>query len=308
MGTEKKRNKILLYYNAHSGSGVFKNNLDYIVDRCQEKGFQLEPVRAAKGIIIEDVLSQMDQDEYSRIIAAGGDGTINICVNSMIKHDIHIPLALLPAGTANDFAYYFELPNNIEYQMDIALGNMTTKADVGVVNNKNFINVTALGAVIDVSQKTDPNLKNAMGMMAYYLKAITEIPQIRALPVTITTPDKVMEEEIYFMVVMNGESAGGFRKLSPQSSINDGKLDVVAFRKMPVVELGPLLFEVIKGRHPQNKNVLYFQTDKLKIESPEDISTDIDGEHGEKLPLEFSVLHNRLEVFVSENTWRYDGI
>ena len=46
MGTEKKRNKILLYYNAHSGSGVFKNNLDYIVDRCQEKGFQLEPVRA----------------------------------------------------------------------------------------------------------------------------------------------------------------------------------------------------------------------------------------------------------------------
>ena len=250
----------------------------------------------------------MNPEEYSRIIAAGGDGTINICVNSMIKHDIHLPLALLPAGTANDFAYYFELPTNIEYLMDIALGDMTTKADVGVVNNKNFINVTALGAVIDVSQKTDPNLKNAMGMMAYYLKAITEIPQIRALPVTLTTPDEVMEEEIYFMVVMNGESAGGFRKLSPQSSINDGKLDVIAFRKMPVVELGPLLFEVIKGRHPKNKNVLYFQTDKLRIESPEDISTDIDGEHGEKLPLEFSVLHNRLEVFVSEDTWHYDSI
>ena len=308
MGTEKKRNKILLYYNAHSGSGVFKNNLDYIVDRCQEKGFQLEPVRAAKGIIIDDVLSEMNPEEYSRIIAAGGDRTINICVNSMIKHDIPLPLALLPAGTANDFAYYFELPTNIEYLMDIALGDMTTKADVGVVNSKNFINVTALGAVIDVSQKTDPNLKNAMGMMAYYLKAITEIPQIRALTVTLTTPDEVMEEEIYFMVVMNGESAGGFRKLSPQSSINDGKLDVIAFRKMPVVELGPLLFEVIKGRHPKNKNVLYFQTDKLRIESPEDISTDIDGEHGEKLPLEFSVLHNRLEVFVSEDTWHYDSI
>ena len=306
MCSEKKGNKVLLYYNSYSGSGIFKNNLDYIVERCQEKGMQVVPVRAAKGIVIDDVLSKLNQDEYSRRIAAGGDGTINICVNAMIKHDIHLPLALFPAGTANDFAYYFEIPSNIESMLDIALGDVTTKADVGVVNGRNFINVTALGALIDVSQKTDPNLKNVMGTMAYYLKAFTEIPKIRALPVTLTTPDDVYEEEIYFMVVMNGESAGGFRKLSPQSSVNDGKLDVIAFRKMPIVELGPLLFEVVNGRHPENKHVLYFQTDELTIESPEDINTDIDGEHGEQLPLNFSVLHNRLNIFVSEDSWNYD--
>ena len=196
--------------------------------------------------------------------------------------------------------------NEINYQLDIALGNKTTSVDVGVVNNRYFVNVTALGALIDVSQKTDPNLKNAIGTLAYYLKAVTEIPQIRALPVKLITPDKVYEEEIYFMVVMNGESAGGFRKLSPESYMNDGKLDVIAFRKMPIVELGPMLFEVVQGRHPNNKHVLYFQTDELTIESEENISTDIDGEHGEKLPLNFSVLHNRLEVFVSEKTWKYD--
>lgn len=302
MSNGRKTKRILLYYNAHSGSGIFKNNLDYIVERCQEKGYLLVPIRASKGLVIDDALANMNQDEFDRIIVAGGDGTTNICVNSMIKHDIHLPLALLPAGTANDFAYYFDIPSGIEYQMDVALGDVTAKADVGVVNSKNFINVTAMGALIDVSQKTDPNLKMAIGVMAYYLKAMTEIPQIRELPVKLITPEGVREEEIYFMVVMNGESAGGFRKLSPESSINDGKLDVIAFRKMPIVELGPLLFEVIKGRHPQNKHVLYFQTDKLRIESTEDISTDIDGEHGEMLPLDFSVLHNRLEVFVPNRT------
>lgn len=303
--SENKGNKILLYYNAYSGSGVFKNNLDYIVERCQERGFQVLPVRASKGYIIDQMLGEIDPNDFDRIIAAGGDGTINICVNAMVRHDINLPLGLLPAGTANDFAYYFDIPSSIEYQLDIALGDVTSNADVGVVNNKNFVNVAAMGALIDVSQKTDPNLKNVMGTLAYYLKAVTELPQLRALPVTLTTAEKVMEEEIYFMVVMNGESAGGFRKLSPQSSINDGKLDVIAFRKMPIVELGPLLFEVVKGSHPNNKNVVYFQTDKLKIESPVDISTDIDGEHGEKLPLEFSVLHNRLQIFVSEDSVRY---
>lgn len=287
-------------------AGVFKNNLDHIVDRCQQAGYQVVPVRAAKGIVIDNVLSEIDQNQFSRIIAAGGDGTMNLCVNAMVKYDIHLPLAILPAGTANDFAYYFELPSDIDYQLDIALGNKTTKADVGVVNDRCFINVAALGALIDVSQKTDPNLKNAIGTLAYYLKAVTEIPQIRALPVKLTTPEQVYEENIYFMVVMNGESAGGFRKLSPESNMNDGKLDVIAFKKMPIVELAPLLFEVVHGRHPNNKHVLYFQTDKLTIESEADISTDIDGEHGEKLPLEFSVLNKRLDVFVSKDTWNYD--
>lgn len=306
--TENKKtaNKILLYYNAYSGSGVFKNNLDHIVERIQDAGFQTIPVRASKGLVIDDVLANLDQDEFSRIIVAGGDGTVNLCVNAMIRHNIRLPLGILPAGTANDFAYYFEIPSDIDYQMDIALGDRTTKADVGEVNGRNFVNVAAMGALIDVSQKTDPNLKNAIGVLAYYLKALTEIPQLHAIPVKLTTPDAVYFEDIYFMVVMNGESAGGFRKLSPQSSMKDGKLDVIAFRKMPILELAPLLFEVVNGRHPNNKNVLFFQTDELTIESTEYISTDIDGEHGEELPLHFKVLNERLEVFVSEKNWTYD--
>lgn len=304
--TNKKANKVLLYYNAYSGSGVFKNNLDHIVERIQDAGFQTIPVRATKGLVIDEVLANIDQSEFSRIIVAGGDGTVNLCVNAMIRHKIHLPLGILPAGTANDFAYYFELPSDIDYQLDIALGSKTTRADVGEVNGRNFVNVAAMGALIDVSQKTDPNLKNAIGVLAYYLKALTEIPQLHAIPVKITTPDAVHFEDIYFMVVMNGESAGGFRKLSPQSSMNDGKLDVIAFRKMPILELGPLLFEVVNGRHPNNKNVLFFQAEELTIESTEYISTDIDGEHGEELPLYFRVLNERLEVFVSEQTWTYD--
>ena len=295
-----KKEKILVYYNPYSGSGVFKNNLDYIIERCQEAGYQPIPVRTAKGLAIDEALSEIDEREYSRIIVAGGDGTVNLCVNAMVKHVVHLPLAILPSGTANDFAYYFGLPSEIREAMDIALGDITKPADVGHVNDKIFINVAAMGALIDVSQKTDPNLKNTLGVAAYYLTALTELPQVKPLPVKLTTPEETYEEEIYFMVVMNGESAGGFRKLSPYSSISDGKLDVIAFRRMPFVEFGPLLIEVLRGKHSENKNVLYFQTEDLVLESEVDISTDIDGEHGEKLPLHFTVLHDRLDIFVKE--------
>lgn len=304
--TKKAKGKILLYYNPYSGNGLFKSNLDHIIERCQDAGFQVMPVRANKGLQIDRALSEIDENEYSRIIACGGDGTLNICVNTMIRHNIHLPLAILPAGTANDFAYYYELPTELDSALNIALGDRTTKADVGTVNDKCFINVAAMGAMVDVSQKTDPALKNAIGPLAYYLKGATELNQIHPIKVKLTTPEESIEEEIYFMTVCNGESAGGFRKLSPRSLMNDGKLDVVVFRKMPILEFAPLLFEVINGRHPENKHVLYYQTKSLLIESEEDMPTDIDGEHGEKLPLKFGIMEKRLDIFVDEKTWRFD--
>ena len=304
--TKRENSKLLLFYNGYSGNGMFRNNLDHIIERCQETGYQVTVVRAKKGVMIDRALSEIDQEEYSRIIACGGDGTINICVNAMVRHDIHLPLGILPAGTANDFAYYFELPNNIDAALNVALGDRTAKADVGLVNGKCFINVAAMGAMVDVSQKTDPTLKNAIGPLAYYLKGASELTQLHPINVRLTTPEKVREEEIYFMTVCNGESAGGFRKLSPNSMMNDGLMDVVAFRKMPILEFPPLLFEVLNGRHPENKNVLYFQTDSLLIEADEDMPTDVDGECGVKLPLEFSMLKQRLDIFVDGYTWKID--
>lgn len=296
----EKRQKVLLFYNPHSGNGMFKNNLDGIIDRFQASNFQVVPVRAAKGVAIQQALAEMDQSMYRQIVVAGGDGTINICVNAMIRNNIDLPLAIFPTGTANDFAGYFDLPKDIESMVDVAMGDKFTYADVGKCNDRYFINVAALGSLVDVSQKTDPNLKNTLGVVAYYLKGASEVVKLRALPVKLTTDDKVIEEEMYFMLVMNGMSAGGFKKMSPTSDIQDGKLNVILFRKMPIIELVPLLFGVISGNYLENKNILTFETDNLVIESEEDISTDVDGEHGEKLPLHFSVLEKKLRIFTEK--------
>ena len=62
--------------------------------------------------------------------------------------------------------------------------------------------------------------------------------------------------------------------------MNDGKLDVIAFQEDAYRGAGANAVRGSAGRHPNNKHVLYFQTDELTIESEENISTDIDGEHG----------------------------
>lgn len=301
----RKVKKVILFYNPNSGSGMFKNNLDHIIGRYQKEGYLVVPIRAAHGHAIFDYLAELDQetyrDEYRQIMAAGGDGTINVCVNAMIRNNIDLPLAILPAGTANDFAYYFNIPNEIDQMLDIALGSNYTYADVGKVNDRYFINVAAIGQVVDVSQKTDPTLKNTIGVLAYYLKGLSEVPNLKPIRVTLTTPEKTYREKMYFMVVMNGKSAGGFKKISPDSEINDGLLDVMLFRNMTLLELPGVFMKILQGSHSSSKKVLHFQTSQLTIEADGDLPTDIDGEHGEKFPLVFSVLHNRLKIYTLED-------
>lgn len=295
-----ERNKVVLFYNPSSGNGLFTKNLDHIIMRFQQAHIQVIPIRADNTDRIDEFFENLDkeqyQKEYKEVIAAGGDGTINFCVNAMLNHGVELPLAIFPAGTANDFAYYFEIHDNIDDMIDIAIGNNYTYADVGVVNERYFVNVAAIGSVVGVSQKTDPALKNTIGVLAYYLKGLSEVTSLKPVGVKLTTPNGEYLEDMFFMVVMNGKSAGGFKKISPESEINDGLLDVVLFRNMPLFEMPPLLIKVIAGNHPDSKNVLHFQTNELLIEAETDLPTDIDGEKGEKIPLKFKVLHNKLKI------------
>lgn len=296
----EKSKKVILFYNPTAGNGLFTNHLDDIIARYQKDNKIVIPIRSYGETGIYDYLAELDKntykEEYCQILAAGGDGTINFCVNAMIKNGIDLPLGVLPAGTANDFAYYFGIPNDIERMIEIAAGSYMIPADVGVVNGKYFINVAAIGQVVDVSQKTDPTLKNTLGVMAYYLKGLSEVPSLKPVKVRLTTPEETIDEKMYFMVVMNGRSAGGFKNVSPTSDINDGKLDVMLFREIPTLEMPAFFFSILQGKHLKSSHVLHFQTSELLLESQEDLPTDIDGEHGEKLPLSFSVVHNRLNV------------
>lgn len=291
-----KKTKVLLFYNPTSGNGLFKNNLDLIISKFQAKKLVVIPVRSGKADFLDFVLQNIDQQEYLQAVVAGGDGTINVFVNAMIRNNIELPIAIFPSGTANDFAYYFDLPADTNQMIDIALGNQFTYADVGVVNGKCFVNVAAMGMIVDVSQKTDPHMKNTLGRISYYLKGISEFPNLKPTLVRLESDDYTGEESMFFMLVMNGRSAGGFKRISPASSVNDGLLDVMLFREMPMMDFAPLLISVMQGNHTENKNVLYFRTSKLKLESDVDISTDVDGEKGETFPLTFEVLPKKLKI------------
>ena len=287
--------KVKFIYNPYSGENLIISNLDEVVRIHQEAGYTIVPYRITKD---EDLIAAFDDmkiSDYKYVLVAGGDGTVDSVVNAMAKLGISIPIAILPVGTANDFARFLGIPFDIENACKQIVNSEVTTVDLGSINDKYFVNVASTGLFTDVSQKTDINLKNTIGKLAYYLKGLEELPNFRKLKVKIKSEKHQFDGEMYFLLVFNGQTAGSFN-LATKSDASDGMLDVIVFKAIPIIELIPLFIKVLRGEHLESDNIIYFKAKNIQIECDEDIVTDIDGEKGPDFPLEIKCIKGGLKI------------
>jgi len=295
--------KLKLIYNPFAGDHMFKEELDGCIEVFQQAGYNVHIFRSMAPGDIEERLSLIKPKEYDTIVIAGGDGSINNVVNAIMKQGIKSALGIIPAGTANDFASFLKLPKSpVKAAKVIAAGN-TRKTDVGEVGGNYFINVCAAGLLTNVSQIVDPGVKNTFGKLAYYIKGLEQLPNLVPLPMRITTPERVMEEYLYWFTILNTAGTGGFDRLSPEAEIDDGLFDFVGFRAMPLHELAILFVKMLASSDYLNdNNVIYFRESNIKVEylgnDTDMLATDIDGERGPDMPIEVHNLNKRLNIFM----------
>ncbi|MEW8954983.1 YegS/Rv2252/BmrU family lipid kinase [Clostridium sp.] len=297
--------KVKFIYNPFSGENAILNDIDTVIRLHQEKGYIVVPHRISFDIEIEKAFEDID-DTYEYVIVAGGDGTVDTVVNLMKSLNIDLALAILPVGTANDFAKFIGMSPNVEKACEQILNSKPVPVDIGRINEKYFINVSAgctvasAGLFTDVSQKTDVNLKNTIGKLAYYIKGLEQLPNFRKLKVNVESKEFNFHGDMYLVLVFNGQTAGNF-KLAYKASALDGKLDIIIIKACSIRELIPLFIRIFKGEHLDDPNIIYFKTDKLIIECEEDIVTDIDGEKGPDFPLDIECVKGGLKILGINN-------
>lgn len=295
--------KLKLIYNPVSGDGHFKNQLDFVIENFQERGYFIEVYRTNKYTSMDEFLMK-NIDHNTIIVVSGGDGTVNQVINSMMKKNIRIPLGVFPMGTSNDLANYLGMPRNLKKCCNIVLENHQKKIDVGQINDKYFINVVSSGLVSNVPQSTDIRLKNTLGKLAYYLKGLGEIPSFQPISISLKSKEHSYKGEVLLFLVLNSQSAGSFRKIAPQASIRDGKFDVLIFKHTSWSMIAKLFVKILRGEHIKDPNVIFFQTDELSITSfdsdTEKIITDMDGEAGPNMPIRIKNKYQTINMIVSK--------
>jgi lipid kinase YegS len=250
-----------------------------------------------KPRIVREALSQ----GTTRIIAGGGDGTINAIANAIVGDGSDKPevtLGICPLGTANDFARGCELPADDKTEcLRIALTRAGREIDVGVLNGRNFINVASLGFGAEITATTPLNLKKALGGAAYTLMGLVKSLNLTPYPGRVVVPgEEPIEGSILFAAVGNSHFAGGGFDIAPLAKIDDGLLDLTAIRADRGVQLANLAKEFEDPMNPDNAHIAYRQLAEFTIESEQKLHCNLDGEPVRKKKLHFSVLPRHLKV------------
>jgi len=271
-------------YNPYSGENTITSDLDEIIRIHQKYEHTIVPYRISKEDPISNAFIDIDKS-YKYVLIAGGDGTIDSVVNEMKKRHIHLPIAILPAGTANDFANYIGMPHDIAEACNQILESDVKKVDIGKINDKYFLNVASTGLFTDISQKMDMNLKNTIGKLAYYVKGLEQLPNFKKLKIKVSSEEVSFDGNMYLMLVFNGQTAGSL-KFAYNARVDDGLLDVIIIKAGVMKNIFNILVRMIRNEHLEDvEGIVYFKTNRLEIECFEDIVTDIDGERGPDFPL-----------------------
>ncbi|WP_088005756.1 diacylglycerol kinase [Indiicoccus explosivorum] len=292
-----KRARII--YNPTSGREIFRRHLPEVLERMERAGYETschattgpgDAIRAAKIAV---------QREFDTVIAVGGDGTLNEVVAGVSESERRPKIGLIPMGTTNDFARAVHIPRDIDKAIDIITAGKTIPVDVGVMNgNRYFINIAGGGRLTELTYEVPSKLKTVLGQMAYYLKGIEMLPSIRPSNVRIEYDGNVMEGSVMMFLVGLTNSVGGFEKLAPDASINDGKFTLLILRDVNIAEFIRLATLALRGEHLSDPNVLYVKASTIAITSEERVVLNLDGEYGGALPAVFENLARHIDVFV----------
>lgn len=292
--------KVRFIYNPKSGDNRVLYNLDEIIAIYQERGYVIVPHRLVFDGTEEQVLSELDES-YHHLLVAGGDGTINMIVNMMKRLGVDIPIAVLPTGTANDFAKLLNIPTDIPKACRKILDGNIIPVDLGKVNDRYFVNVFSSGLFTDVSQKTPTALKNTFGKLAYYLGGLGELPNFKKMQICVEADgEEVYEGAALIFFVFNGKTAGNLN-IAYLSDFEDGLLDVLIVKAEHMVEA----VRAIAGymRHPRDhypKEVVHVKSADIRITSKnESEATDMDGESGPSFPLHITCEPSGLRVLAA---------
>jgi YegS/Rv2252/BmrU family lipid kinase len=171
--------------------------------------------------------------------------------------------------------------------------------DVGLINGRYFINISSVGFDAEVVLATQQAKKLFLsGSAAYVAGLITTILTKRPSEVRIILDGKELKERILLIAVANGKYYGGGMKAAPDAVLDDGLFDICLIRAMSKPKMLVLFPQFMKGKHEKFKEVSFYRSRNVYVESVEPISVNVDGEVFRDTKVSFELVKEGLAVAV----------
>jgi diacylglycerol kinase (ATP) len=264
------------------------------------------------------ILAREFLDEgYTFLVAVGGDGTINEVANGMLEHAGRAPLGvrlgILTLGTGGDFQRTLAIPSGIEEAIEVLATGVPMSLDVGWASftghdgsaqQRYFLNVASFGMGGEVAARSRRTLRLLGGRTSFLWATFRVLLAYRGRRVHLELDGQPAggEFRVTNVAVGNGRYHGGGMHPCPTAIPNDGILEVTVIEYMKMFELARGLHVLYSDdiyRHPK---VRHLRARRLAARSEEVTQIEMDGEPLGRLPLEITLLEQRLPVVVPRSS------
>lgn len=217
-----------------------------------------------------------DETEADRIVVCGGDGTLGRAAELAAR--LGVPLAVMPAGTANDFARALELPVDLEAAARLAATGIETRSlELGRIDGRPFVNVASAGLAPSAARRAEP-LKGLLGPLAYPVAAL--MAGVLDRPVrcaAITARGEVFSGAAWQVIVACTGAFGGGAEIDAADP-TDGRLDLLVLPAGRRLMLGRHALAMRRGSLAEAPGVVHARDDSITLRVPTPTAFNVDGE------------------------------
>ncbi len=216
-----------------------------------------------------------DLEAFSDVWLIGGDGTIHYFINHY--QNCGKPIALFKGGTGNDFAWKLYGDQSLEDHFKQVMNAIPKKIDAGKFNDTLFINCLGVGFDGEIVRSMKA-IRLLGGHLGYLLAVVIKIFSFREYFFSISTKNNTWEEAFLLVMVVNSSRAGGGFNIAPDAMIDDGKLDMVLCKKLPVLKRLKYLPVIKKGKHMHMPFVTHSMGTSFSINTEKEMDIQADGD------------------------------
>ncbi|AKP68092.1 diacylglycerol kinase [Companilactobacillus ginsenosidimutans] len=293
-----------LIYNPTSGHESLPNNVGDILNVLEQAGYEASAYRttAKKRSALKEA-RRVAQEGFDLVVAAGGDGTINEVVNGIADLDKRPEMAIIPAGTTNDYARALKIPrDDVVEAAKVVLKKQKLDVDIGQAGDNYFINIAGGGSMTELTYEVPSAYKSILGYLAYLVKGAEMLPRISPIDMHIEYDDGVFDGKATMFLIGLTNSIGGMEQIAPNSVIGDGTFSLIIVKETNLRDLVHLITLVLNGgRHVDNPKIIYTKTKEITVKANDDnrIMINLDGEYGGDAPMVFKNLHNHVRMYAN---------
>ena len=286
----------LLLINPNSGNGRGEKVGRIVKEELAALDIQYIDISANSAKQCQENLKNglTSSQSYQGLFLVGGDGTLNIAIQEIVNTGLGV--ALIPAGTGNDFARTLNLNLKDARQLiSYYLSNKPAHVDVGKVGERYFVDVLSTGFDSMVNERANA-MRRIKGRAKYNLSILLVLSTFKPKNYEFSIDGVSFESKAMLIAVSNGISYGGGMKVTPDANLDDGLFDILILTPVSRFEFLRVFPKVFSGKHTTHPAVEISRGKSVEINS--DAVAYADGERIGSLPIKASVVERGLL------TWR----